>query len=59
MVQWGLSGQHVTMDAHMEVVMFGVVLASMEETTKFMRIFTMNITQRFDAWDGLCGVCIR
>jgi hypothetical protein len=59
MVQQSLGGRSVTMDARREVALFGVVVASMAGTTKFMWIFTLKIAQRFDGGDGFCSVCIR
>jgi hypothetical protein len=59
MAQQGLGGLCVLIDRHWAAAMSGVVVASMAGSTKFMRIFTLKISRRFDGGDGFCSMCMR
>jgi hypothetical protein len=56
MVQWGLSGGCVTMDARMQVATSGAVVVSTAGQVKNVQILAPKIARWFDGDDDFCNV---
>jgi hypothetical protein len=59
MVQRGLGGRRMMMDACMVVALSGVVVVSTAGTGKIMRIFILKIARWFVGGDDFCSLCMR